>query len=65
VIRLAKDFVERHGKDLSVSRQFRQVKFRIDRRNGTYQLGTRSGPVNVTAFVDPEPLDCPPEVEHE
>ena len=59
VFRLAHSFIQRHGRHLSVSKQFRQAKFRLDRRGASYELSTSVGPVDVTECLAPEPLVCP------
>jgi hypothetical protein len=58
VFRLPQKFVERHGRHLSVSKQFKQAKFRLDKRDGRFELSTDVGAVEVGQFLDSEPLDC-------
>ena len=59
VISLPQTFIERYARHLSVSKKFNQAKFRIDLRNGRYELSTKDGPKDVTEFIDSEPLVCP------
>ena len=59
VISLPQTFIERYARHLSVSKKFNQAKFRIDLRHGRYELSTKVGPVDVTEFIDSEPLVCP------
>jgi len=59
IIDLPQTFVERHERHFHVSKQFNQAKFKIDLRHGRYELSTKVGPVDVTDFVDSEPLTCP------
>lgn len=59
VIRLPREFIERYGRHLSVSKEFHQAKFRIDRREGRYELSTSVGPVDLSAHTDAELLSCP------
>jgi len=63
VFRLPPDFVGRYGRHLSVSKQFKQAKFRLDMRDGRFELSTGAGPVDVGEFLDSESLVCP-EVEY-
>jgi hypothetical protein len=59
VFNLPSNFIERNTRHLSVSKKFDQAKFRIDLRNGRYELSTKAGPVDITEFIDSEPLVCP------
>lgn len=59
VFNLPGSFVERHERNFHVSKQFNQAKFKIDLRHGRYELSTKIGPVDVTEFIDSEPLTCP------
>lgn len=58
VFRLPQQFVERYGKHLSVSKQFKQAKFRLDKRGGRFELSTDVGGVEVGEFLDSESLIC-------
>jgi hypothetical protein len=59
VFRLPQNFVHRYGRHLSVSKQFSQAKFRLDKRDGRFELSTAVGAVDVSEFLDAEPLVCP------
>ncbi len=59
MIRLPQSFIERYGGHLPVSREYNQVKFKIERRDGCYKLHTNAGTREVTEFLDAEVLICP------
>ena len=59
VFRLPASFIQRYGRNLSVSKKFNQAKFRVDLRGSHYELSTTVGPVDITEYLDAETLDCP------
>jgi hypothetical protein len=59
-IHLTESFLEKYGKRLSVSSQYNQAKFNVQRRAGRYNLVvTGIGDVDLTDYATAEPLVCP------
>lgn len=58
-IYLSKNFIEEYGKRLSVSRQYDQAKFNIQRRAGRYCLVVNGREVELTGHAIGEPFVCP------
>jgi hypothetical protein len=57
---LPRDFVEKYVKHLSVSKQYNQVKFVVERHGGRFDLRVPAiGPIEITKFMDAKPLTCP------
>jgi hypothetical protein len=60
VIHLPKSFLDRHTRQMSRDKKG-QIKFNIERRNGTFSLQVPKpiGRLDVTDYVESEPLICP------
>jgi len=57
---LPRDFLEKYIKHLSVSKQYNQVKFVVERDGGRFDLRVPSiGAIDITMFMDAKPLNCP------
>jgi hypothetical protein len=57
---LPRDFVEKYAKHLSVSTQYNQVKFVVERHGGRFDLRVPGiDPIDITRFMDAKPLNCP------
>lgn len=60
VVHLPKSFLDRHTRQMSRDKKG-QVKFNVERRNGTFSLQVPKpiGRLDVTDYVEREPLICP------
>jgi hypothetical protein len=59
ILRLPQNFVRTIGRQLSVSKEFNQAKFTIDRQGGRFGILLNGRSIDITEFLDPNPLKAP------